>query len=187
MILAKPRIEELIKSGDIEAPLELVQINSVNVRLGGTKLITCGAPWWRRMFAWLGFPVPLSKPRKWKEVYPNKNGEYVLKPHRVYLALSMDKYGSDTHVAEMRARSTTGRHGLTVALCAGVGDLGYKGQWTLEIINNNRMPVTLEEGTPIGQVVFYEATPAEEVKLYNGPDRYQNGSYVRVTPKELKR
>lgn len=39
--------------------------------------------------------------------------------------------------SNMHARSTTGRSSLEVCKCAGVGDVGYFGRWTLEVTNNS--------------------------------------------------
>lgn len=114
---------------------------------------------------------------------------YVLTGGEFYLGQTLERIGtrpsrSDRSlVPDMRAKSTTGRHGLTVALCAGSGDVGYASQWALEIrpVGTRRVPLAV--GTVIGQVVFDEATPTDMV--YGGSDRYQDGSNVRFLPKPL--
>lgn len=87
-------------------------------------------------------------------------------------------------IPKMYAKSTTGRHGLTVALCAGVGDVHYHSRWALEVHNNSNTAVFLAVGTVIGQVVFSYGTRADEI--YDGPDRYQNKGEVEFVPKNLK-
>ena len=57
----------------------------------------------------------------------------------------------------MKARSTVGRQGLTVALYAGLGDVGYASRWALEVrVDFGDVPVAI--GSPIAQVVFHTAT-----------------------------
>lgn len=61
-------------------------------------------------------------------------------------------------VAEMRARSSTARHGLTVCSCAGWGDVGFRGRWTMEIYNMNPFPVFIPFGVRIAQLIFHEVS-----------------------------
>ena len=83
----------------------------------------------------------------------------------------------------MKAKSTFGRQGLTVALC-GLGDVGYCSKWALEVRLVGRSVVPLAVGTPIGQVVFHKGTPTGSV--YGGAGHYQIGEEVRFLPKPLK-
>ena len=183
MIITRRRILELIESGHIVSPRELVQENSVNVRLG--------ADMWTAVVTGLG--INLHEPRAFTELRPDGSG-YWLQPRQVYIGTTADAHGTRllgdglAFVPEMRARSTTGRHGLTVALCAGVGDVGYAGRWALEIINNNREPVFVEIGTEIGQVVYHTATDTYPRDGYGGADRYQgDDGTIRFTPKAFDR
>lgn len=190
MILAKYALLARIDSGHIIAPRDLVQENSVNVRLGA-EMWTCSND---------SDFIDLHAPRDFTLVKPSTRwyGENVdmpisgfwIKPGRVYIGTTADAYGTRllgdgiAFVPELRARSTTGRHGLTVALCAGVGDVGYTGRWALEIINNNRADVFVAVGTEIGQVVYHTATEAYRKNGYGGEDRYQkNDGSIQFLPK----
>jgi dCTP deaminase len=84
----------------------------------------------------------------------------------------------------MKARSTVGRQGLTVALCAGLGDVGYTSRWALEVrvVDYGDVPVAV--GTPVAQVVFHTATPTDAA--YEGATRYQHAGAVKFLPKPLK-
>lgn len=171
-ILTKPALLEAIARGEIIADPAMVQENSINVCLGPDM--------------WIGdrtnevYYINLHKPRKWTEVesvaYGDGRRVFILRPNELYLGTTLEAIGTTNKngraiVPEMRARSTTGRHGITVAMCAGVGDVGYAGRWALEIVNNNNRPVLICVGTPIAQVVFHEATPTDTE--YRGKDRYQ--------------
>lgn len=181
MILTKPEILKRIETGHIVARAEDVQENSVNFRLGVEM-------WHDQQEE--GFIDPYGK-RDWQAWRGgvDDNGPYwILEPGRLYLGTTADPIGTRllgddvAIVPECRARSTTGRHGLTVALCAGVGDVGYAGRWALEILNNNHLPIILRPGTMIGQMIFHYATPTDV--SYGGKDRYQkdDGS-IRFLPR----
>lgn len=171
MILCKEALHAAIDSGHIIAEHHLVQENSINVELGAEM--------------WLGVTpigeiVNLHSQRRFHKVeaivYDGIRG-FMLYPEEMYLGTTLKEIGTVNLndgiaiVPEMRARSTTGRHGLTVAMCAGVGDVGYNGRWALEIKNNNSYPVFIAVGTVIAQCVFYEATPTDV--NYQGEGRYQ--------------
>lgn len=69
---------------------------------------------------------------------------------------------------ELRARSSTGRNGITVAKCAGWGDPGYINRWTWEVENAQDAWVFLKVGMRVGQVVFHETGEVD-------------GSYAKLT------
>lgn len=194
-IMVRPQLIAAINDGRIVAPLENVQENSINFRLGHDMWTAMSLkpdridPYRERMWERVaGHPVQVS----------DANGKYfVLRPGRVYIGTTDVAYGTNVVVGkrlivpECRARSTTGRHGLTVAMCAGVGDFGYCGRWALEIVNNNAHPIILRPGTEIGQFVFYEsehvATEEDAAGHYRGEDRYQKtDGRIQFLPKPYK-
>ncbi|MCK5475409.1 MAG: hypothetical protein KAI71_02405 [Candidatus Pacebacteria bacterium] len=57
--------------------------------------------------------------------------------------------------SEVRARSTTVRWGISIALDAGLGNPGYYNSWTVEIINLNDFWFFLPiEDEPLAQIFF---------------------------------
>jgi len=92
----------------------------------------------------------------------------------------------------MKAKSTAGRLGLTVSLCAGVGDYGYHSRWALECrVADTEIPtlVPLIVGTVIAQVMFLEGTDDGRTRsvLYGGAGSYQETpGQARLIPKALK-
>lgn len=101
---------------------------------------------------------------------------YLLKAGFGYLGTTQEVVGSNKYIPVMHGRSTTGRLFMLVHVAAGMGDLGFIGNWTLEItpLAHN---VWVYEGMPIAQFVF--AKPYGDItKLYSG--RYQG--QVGVTP-----
>lgn len=72
-------------------------------------------------------------------------------------------------VQHYEGRSTLGRVGIQSHVTAGFGDYGFKGSFTLELINNSPWPIILKKGMRIGQVYF--ETLAGEAERYNGYDQ----------------
>lgn len=197
MILAREAILDLYERGHLVIdPFEpeLVGPNSVNVRLGDTlyyrnhpntdavvDLMDDLRDFWRPLHA---------------HQFRDHEKAFILQPRTHYLGTTAGRIGAKAGsvsvlggpenvsiVPEMKARSTTGRNGLTVAICAGLGDVGYSSRWTLEICNLNPFPVVLVPGVEIGQVVFHTATATEAV--YGGSNHYQvdpEGGF-RIFPK----
>lgn len=77
---------------------------------------------------------------------------------------------------EMRACSTTGRWGITVALCAGWGDVGYINRWTCEVINLNPCPVVIKRGSVIAQIIFHDVDQPVNNTSYEKIGTYQAGA-----------
>lgn len=110
---------------------------------------------------------PLKVQTDWsKEV---GNGAW-LTPHAFLPAVQM-----------LDGRSTVGRIGIAVHVTAGFGDVGFGGNFTLEIVNFNRVPVLLYPGMRIGQVALHCVSPdvAEQME-YSGA--YKNNHVGRPVP-----
>ncbi len=79
---------------------------------------------------------------------------------------------------EMRARSSWGRIGISVCLCAGWGDPGYINRWTMEIHNLNDSAVPLPVGERIAQLIFHET--GEVASSYDRGGKYQMGDTLKI-------
>lgn len=87
-------------------------------------------------------------------------------------------------VQMLDGRSTVGRIGITVHVTAGFGDVGFAGNFTLEIVNLNDKPVLLYPGMRIGQVAFHcVSSSSSEQMTYNGA--YKNDHIGRPVPPVL--
>jgi deoxycytidine triphosphate deaminase len=104
-----------------------------------------------------------SKKNKFKEITIPKEG-FILQPHKLYLGHTIEEMGSDFFVPTMQARSSVGRLGLYIYLNSGLGDIGFKKQWTLELQAIH--PLKIYPGMKIGQMLFWK--PRGKIKLYNG-------------------
>ncbi len=79
---------------------------------------------------------------------------------------------------ELRARSTTGRNGVTVAKCAGWGDPGYINRWTWEVENAQDAWIFLKAGMRVGQIVFH-ATGEVGGSYATLTGNYQSGQQLK--------
>jgi len=102
----------------------------------------------------------------------------VLRPRERILAHSHEFIGIyPPGTTEMRARSTWGRNGIAVCLCAGWGDPGFINRWTMEVLNTNDEPVPLPVGERIAQLIFH--TTGEVLGSYGEEGKYQSGTDLK--------
>lgn len=182
---------------------ELVSINSIDVRLGPDLWRLVKKPYrdlyktsdsdWQKVetISVADFRKQVGDSSFGQPILLEDDKLFILKSGSFYLGTTLEKIGTEKcidHsvpiVPKMKAKSTVGRQGLTVALCAGLGDIGYKSRWALEIRVTDDGDVPIAIGTTIGQVEFAEATPT--LIGYDGPDRYQNNEEIKFLPKPLK-
>jgi len=57
----------------------------------------------------------------------------ILVPNQLYLGRTLEIAGSDHYIPCIEGRSSIARLGIQVHMTAGFGDVGFIGQWTLEI------------------------------------------------------
>lgn len=141
-MLSDNRIRQFIESGDIAFtdedgdPLALddsqFQPVSIDLRLGDVRM------WFGR---WSEPPGPLH---------------WSLQPFRFSLASTLEVVTlSDRVAATVVGKSSVARRGLQVE-AAGLVDPGFSGQLTLELIHFGEDMLSLTEGVPICQIVFFE-------------------------------
>ena len=89
---------------------------------------------------------------------------YVLQPGELYLGVTEEYTETHAHVPFLEGKSSTGRLGIDIHATAGKGDVGFCGNWTLEI--SVKQPVRVYAGMPIGQLIYFPVDGEIEVK-YN--------------------
>lgn len=89
---------------------------------------------------------------------------FVLQPDMFYLGVTEEYTESHAHVPFLEGKSSTGRLGIDIHATAGKGDVGFCGNWTLEI--SVKKPVRIYAGMPIGQLIYFPVDGEIEVK-YN--------------------
>jgi dCTP deaminase len=89
---------------------------------------------------------------------------FVLQPDVLYLGVTEEYTETHAHVPFLEGKSSTGRLGIDIHATAGKGDVGFCGNWTLEI--SCKQPVRVYAGMPIGQLIYFPVDGEIEVK-YN--------------------
>lgn len=90
---------------------------------------------------------------------------FVLQPGVLYIGRTVERTRTDKYIPMINGRSSGGRLGISIHICAGFGDIGFDGTWTLEITCVE--PVRIYPNSEIAQVCFFK--PYGKVKdLYRG-------------------
>jgi dCTP deaminase len=145
VILSDRTLKQLIQSGELEVrPLneESIQPASIDCRLGDHFLVVED----RQMNT-----IDLNS----EIIYRQINGPAItVPPHSFLLATTMEYIRLPHNLtAFVEGRSSIGRIGLFIQN-AGWVDPGFEGQITLELYNANSLPIRLEAGRRICQLVF---------------------------------
>jgi dCTP deaminase len=98
---------------------------------------------------------------------------FILQPHVFYLGATLEYTETHAHVPFLEGKSSTGRLGIDIHATAGKGDVGFCGNWTLEI--SVKQPVRIYKGMPIGQLIYFPVEGEIEVKYNQKKDAKYNG------------
>ncbi len=145
MILSDGTLRRLIDSGELKIdPLSenAIQPASVDCRIGTHYLVVDDTN-----TGLITFNNPI--------VYRELEGDNIVIPPRSFLlATTMEYVALPDHItAFVEGRSSIGRMGLFIQN-AGWVDAGFEGQITLELYNANSLPIRLESGHRVCQLVF---------------------------------
>src|SRR3989344_8813622 len=165
MILTGSEIKRQVKLGRIHInPFDEKDLNpnSYNFRLG------------KKLIVYSKNLLDSKINNKYREFEIPKEG-FVLMPNQLYLGHTIEEMGSDYYVPIMQARSSVGRLGLYIYLNSGLGDLGFKNQWTLELHSIHRLKVYPR--MKVGQMLFWK--PKGKITLYSG--KYKNSKGPEVS------
>ena len=95
----------------------------------------------------------------------------VLEPNMLYLGRTVEHTTTKNLVPMLEGRSSTGRLGLESHVCAGFGDIGLDGTWTLEIRVIH--PLRIYPGVEICQIYYHE--------IIGDYEEYKSGKYQNQT------
>lgn len=157
MILTGPSIHAAWRRGDIIIdPFDEAGLNpnSYNFRLGTTiRTYTAGT-------------LDSKIPNPYVETTIPAEG-LVLEPHRLYLGSTVEVLGGGRYAPTFAARSSVARLGLFINLSASLGDIGFVGQWTLQLVAVQ--PLRVYPRMRVGQMMWWQ--PQGEIAPYDG--KYQ--------------
>lgn len=165
MILTGEEIVRALNAGEIVIDpftVDHVNPNSYNFRLGEKLRV---------------YDTDLLDPRQpnaYRELTIGPEG-FVLEPGRLYLAHTVERLGGDVYAPTFAARSSVARLGMFINLSACLGDIGFAGQWTLQLFTAHR--VRVYAGMLIGQMMWWKRHG--DVDLYSG--KYQGSTGPRTS------
>lgn len=145
MILSDLTLKRLLASGELLVePLEPYQVQpaSIDLRLGNDFL---------KVDEHDAEVIRVDQPIRYHQMVQE---EIVIAPHSFLLACTREYIRLPPNVtAFVEGRSSIGRIGLFVQN-AGWVDPGFEGELTLELYNANRLPIKLQAGRRVCQLVF---------------------------------
>ena len=97
----------------------------------------------------------------------------VIQPGILYLGVTQEYTETHFHVPFLEGKSSTGRLGIDIHATAGKGDVGFCGNWTLEI--SCKIAVRIYAGMPIGQLIYFPVDGEVEVKYNSKKDAKYSG------------
>src|SRR5918993_3711368 len=163
MILSDTRILEEIEKGTIKIEpygRDCLGSNSYDVHLGKTLALYKDA-------------TLDAKKHNEIEYFDIPEEGIVLEPHKFYLGVTAEYTETHAHVPFLEGKSSTGRLGIDIHATAGKGDVGFCGNWTLEI--SVKQPVKVYKQMPIGQLIYFPADGEIEVKYNEKKDAKYSG------------
>ena len=165
MILSGEAIADLVDWGDIVIEpfsQKLLNPNSYNLRLANELVVydleSCGH-------------LDCRKDDPTKQIIIPDDG-YILRPGILYLARTFEYTETHKHVPMLEGRSSIARKGLKIHVTAGFGDVGYCGNWTLEMETTH--PLKIYPMMEVAQIYYCEIKG--DFKGYDG--KYQGSKGV---------
>jgi deoxycytidine triphosphate deaminase len=94
----------------------------------------------------------------------------------------MEILGSTQYAPTYGARSSVARLGLFINLSASLGDIGFIGQWTLQLFTMH--PLRVYAGMRIGQMMWWK--PQGVIDLYRGKYQGSRGPQSTLSYKDFE-
>ncbi len=95
---------------------------------------------------------------KTREIVLKDGEEFVLHPGQLVLGTSKEFFGSDEFLIQVGGKSSLARVGLMIHNTAGIINPGHFLHVTLELSNQNSVPVVIRPGMEIAQLTFSRLT-----------------------------
>jgi dCTP deaminase len=181
MILTGPAIRQRMDAGDIVIdPFDEKQLNpnSYNLRLHNELLI------YRK-----GIGAGVLETLDMRANNPTTRAKipldgFRLIPGILYLGRTVERTETRNLIPQLQGRSSTGRLGLSVHVTAGLGDIGFRGFWTLELTVTH--PLKIYPGVEVCQIIYHvPETGGLPMPEYAG--RYQDAKDVEPSKMHLAR
>ena len=163
MILSDTRILEEIEKGTIKVDpylRECLGSNSYDVHLG-------------KWLAKYKDEILDANKHNLIEHFEIPDEGFILQPQVFYLGVTQEYTETHAHVPFLEGKSSTGRLGIDIHATAGKGDVGFCGNWTLEI--SVKQPVRIYKYMPIGQLIYFPVEGEIEIAYNKKKDAKYSG------------
>lgn len=163
MILSDTRILEEMEKGTIKvAPYQRACLgsNSYDVHLG-------------KWLAKYKDEILDAKKHNQIEYFEIPDEGFILQPQVFYLGVTQEYTETHAHVPFLEGKSSTGRLGIDIHATAGKGDVGFCGNWTLEI--SVKQPVRIYKYMPVGQLIYFPVEGDIEIAYNKKKDAKYSG------------
>ena len=166
LIICEPYNQDLVNPNSIDVTLAPILRCYMETYWTDKKDVYPHSHWTRSMV------LDIKKENK-NESFEIPESGFILYPGILYLGATNEKVGSDHYIPIITGKSSLGRYGINIHATAGLGDLGFKNVWTLEI--SVIMPVIIYPNMPVGQIYFHEKSgecdmpyDKKQTSKYNG-------------------
>lgn len=164
MILTGEEIKSQLGKNILIEPFDekLLNPNSYNLRLHDELIV------------YEEIVLDVRRPNRYRRHIIPPEG-FVLQPHKLYLGRTIERTETHNFVPMLEGRSSIARLGLFVNASAGIGDIGFRGYWTLELVAVH--PIRIYPGLPICQILYLAAQG--KISEYRNSDKYQNNQDIQ--------
>lgn len=171
-ILVDWEIKDIVKAGQLiiePFELELVQPNSIDVRLGDKFA----------EFLDIDDPIDPYEETSVAAAYRHKTVKHIwIEPGQFILGSTVEQFQLPKNiVGQLTGKSSLARLGIMVHVTAGFIDAGFShppATITLEIVNVGNRPVILHAGMPIAQMVFTRTLMCERAYHERKTSKYNS-------------
>lgn len=187
MLVDKTIQEEIQNKNIVITPYnpDYLGTNSYDLTLHN-KILVYEFPLWKRVLKFIGIDLCHVNPKvknNTKEIIIPETG-YTLKKNQLYIASTVEYTETLNHIPKLEGKSSLGRLGLFIHVTAGYGDVGFKGQWTLELYPTESIKVY--PNMKICQISYIEASDKPLRDYGQKPDaKYQNQKEATASKYEL--
>ena len=180
MFLSDTDILKEVKKGTIMLkPFDTSRLNpaSYDILLGNTFLLND---------AYTSLVIDPTKKiyAKNREVRLKDGEEFILRPGISVLGTSKDFFGSDDFLIQLSGKSSLARVGLMIHNPAGIVNPGHFLNITLEITNQNNIPIVLRPGMKIAQLTFSLLTSPPR-QNYKQVGRFAKNNWNHYAPERV--
>jgi dCTP deaminase len=182
MYLSDIDIEQAVKAGEITIkPFDLKRLQpaSYDIRLGNKFIVNDESSTHiidpvRKIYA------------KTREIEIKDGAEFVLHPGISVLGTSKEYFGSNHYLIQIGGKSSLARIGLMIHNTAGIINPGHFLCVTLELTNQNNVPIILRPGMEIAQLTFSKLSSPPK-QNYQKIGRFAKDNWKNFIPAKKKR